>query len=201
MGPGMLGKPDWIMVGMKIDRGKYRLYASRTLPRAEFEAQWTTADGATWGLTASLTQMLIIDRDSYGECLAYLMTVWGNQVSGERGLPPGQPDSNGWRYMGSDADGATHMYARPLEPPPHVHPESTPSGQHAVYRDDAGRMLTPEEAADICPACGLRMGGKPDGHRCLDWRDAHPLARDYPKPLTGAEQQRWREARDGLCPA
>lgn len=183
MGPGMLDKPEWIMVGTRIDRGKYRLYASRNLPRAEFEAQWTNADGATWGLAASLTQMLIIDRDSYGECLAYLMTVWGNQVSEERGLPAGngkppghdQLSSDGWRHIGSDASGAAHMYARPLEAPRHVHPDPTPSGQHEVYRDNAGRMITPDEAADICPDCGLRMGGQPDGHRCLGRREAHPL--------------------------
>lgn len=73
-GPGSF-TPEWVMVGRRIDGGRYRLQASRELPGAEFglkEANWASE----WTLNAVMKQMITVDGESYGDCLAQLMIIW-----------------------------------------------------------------------------------------------------------------------------
>lgn len=137
---GELPAPEWVMVGAKVEAG-VRLYASRTLPRAAFAVEQggrlSAAQG--WHLDAVLEQMIIITKPTWGECMSELLRIWGDSEQGQ---------IEGWTAGGT--------YHRPLEAPPGVQITGTPSGQHQVYRDQAGRMLTPAEARDVHDVCGLR---------------------------------------------
>lgn len=73
----LLPRPDWIMVGVPVDRG-VRLYASKELPRAEFEVAMDRWQATGFKLTAELRGMLVIDGATYGECILRLEEIWRN---------------------------------------------------------------------------------------------------------------------------
>lgn len=137
---GELPDPEWVMVGAKVDAG-VRLFASKTLPRAAFEIEQggRLAAAQGWHLDAILENMIIITKPTWGECMSELLRIWGDSTAGQ---------IEGWTSGGT--------YHRPLEAPPGVQIQGTPSGQHQVYTDQAGRMLTPDEAREIHDVCGLR---------------------------------------------
>lgn len=84
-----LPRPEWVMVGVPRPDGSKRLYATREIRRATFETIVAGAE-AGWELRAEhMTNMLIIDRDSYGQCLEHLMRIWANAEAEARGLPAG----------------------------------------------------------------------------------------------------------------
>lgn len=77
--PGAI-RPEWVMVGIEIDGGRKRVYASRHIgDKAAFSLPDSRSGGTgNWHLDTDMPQMLIIDRDTYGECLDELMLIWAN---------------------------------------------------------------------------------------------------------------------------
>lgn len=78
---------EWMMVGRDVPAGK-RLYASRNLTGTDFRlAVDQHMDGQGWLVSSVLANMLIIDRPTYGECLAAMARIWANwdsaQAAGE----------------------------------------------------------------------------------------------------------------------
>jgi hypothetical protein len=90
MGAGSF-RPEAIMVFVRRPAGsaggEYRLYATRTLPRAEFTAAIENY-AAGWNLDARMTGVLIRDGDSYGECLSWVFTRWENEDRDKPALEP-----------------------------------------------------------------------------------------------------------------
>jgi hypothetical protein len=77
---GQLSKPDWVMVGVPVDNGRKRLYASRSLHNADWFISHPLRMGpAIWHLNADLDQLLIITEDSYEACIARLTQIWAAQ--------------------------------------------------------------------------------------------------------------------------
>lgn len=89
-----LPKPEWLMLGVPNPRG-VRLYASKDLPRAEFDQ--AIADYETvWQLGAQMRDMLVIDKPTYPEAIARLFEIWNARErdeleQGRRELPPARP--------------------------------------------------------------------------------------------------------------
>lgn len=92
--PGSI-RPEWVMVGIEIDGGRKRVYASRDVgDKAAFRIDDTRIGPAVWKLSTDMPQMLVISRDTYGECLDELMGIWANwarnarpAISGKKALP------------------------------------------------------------------------------------------------------------------
>lgn len=81
--------PEAVLVFVPAGRRK-RLYASMNIaPGARFW-QEEVSRRVEWQFIGCLRQMLIITRDTYGECLDELMTIWANRIS-QPELPPGKP--------------------------------------------------------------------------------------------------------------
>lgn len=91
MMPGELPAPEWVMCGVPLPDGRKRLYASKSLGKASITHKPDTGQGpASWSLgVRDMVNLVIIDRPTYGECLAHLMMMWENELA-ERALPAGR---------------------------------------------------------------------------------------------------------------
>jgi hypothetical protein len=81
--PGELwAAPDFMMLGVTKPDGHKRLYASKVVRHGKFEAGMDPqSNDATLSLSATITNLAVIDRPSYGECLEHLMRMWGSEMS------------------------------------------------------------------------------------------------------------------------
>lgn len=79
------GKVEWLMAGMDRSPAGKRLYASRDLSETDFRlAVDQHQNGQGWRVSSVLSHMLIIDRPTYGECLAEMARIWANWDAGGR---------------------------------------------------------------------------------------------------------------------
>jgi hypothetical protein len=71
--------------------GDYRLYATRSLSRAQFRAEVENYE-AGWNLTGRMINVLIRDGHSYGECLGWVFQRWEREDAEKRTvLDAGKP--------------------------------------------------------------------------------------------------------------
>jgi hypothetical protein len=74
--------PEAILVFVKRPAGspggEFRLYATRTLSRAQFRAEVEDYE-AGWNLSSRMINVLIRDGGSYGECLSWVFRRWENE--------------------------------------------------------------------------------------------------------------------------
>lgn len=75
--PGRLDAPQFVIVGAEVDAG-IRLYASRSLPDAEFGID-EIQHRPEHVLTTVMRDMLVITRPTYPEALAELQRLWANR--------------------------------------------------------------------------------------------------------------------------
>jgi hypothetical protein len=82
--------PEFVLVGIPRPsmQGK-RLYASRNIEVTAF-AMTEIGTDPHWKIGAVLRQLLVIDKPSYGQCLARMAEIWANWDREERGPSPGQ---------------------------------------------------------------------------------------------------------------
>jgi len=75
------GKPEFVMTGIRRPGGGVRLYASRDLPRDIGWGQREPKGGygpVYWHLDTDLENVLIIDKDTWGEAFARAFEIWAN---------------------------------------------------------------------------------------------------------------------------
>jgi hypothetical protein len=82
--------PEFVLVGIPRPsmQGK-RLYASRNIEVTAF-AMTEMGTDPHWKIGAVLRQLLVIDKPSYGQCLARMAEIWANWDREERGPSAGQ---------------------------------------------------------------------------------------------------------------
>jgi hypothetical protein len=78
------GTPEFIMTGVTKPDGTKRLYASRNLDSPAWGQRETVEGTVRWHLRASLDQLLVIDRPTWGEAFTAAWTIWANQDRAHR---------------------------------------------------------------------------------------------------------------------
>lgn len=78
------GTPKFVMVGIDRPDGTVRLYASRDIPGAHWGMRdELTASGGigevAWHVDATMKNVLIIDKPTWGEAFARAFEIWANQ--------------------------------------------------------------------------------------------------------------------------
>jgi hypothetical protein len=174
MGAGSFS-PEAIMVFVRRPAGsaggEYRLYATRTLPRAEFTAAIENY-AAGWNLAARMTGVLIRDGDSYGECLSWVFTRWENEDRDKPALEPARVE------LGPGA-GIVAPAGTPLEQMlQHSHPYAevcTPAcPAYARVQEEKAAMRG--TSVNPTPPCG--SSEPPEGRElwfCQDCREFHEV--------------------------
>lgn len=84
--------PEWLMTGTRRANGGYRLYASKKV-RAKLGIDSPRTGDTVITLDARLSEVLIIDGTSYGDCLNRLFQIWQPEdlgqpeIEGKKALP------------------------------------------------------------------------------------------------------------------
>jgi hypothetical protein len=80
--PGVTSKDhEFVLTGMALPGGRKRVYASRKFPGG---ISWGQDGGRgtgplAWRIEASMAEVLIVDKDTYAQCMARVFEIWGNQ--------------------------------------------------------------------------------------------------------------------------
>jgi hypothetical protein len=155
--------PEAIMVFVKRPAGspggEFRLYATRTLSRAQFRAEVENYE-AGWNLAARMINVLIRDGGSYGECLSWVFQRWENEDRDK----PALSAPSGLR----EPETRIEIIADDRMPP----------GQMQILSAPAGTPLTEIRGTSVNPTLPCGKSVPPEGRElwfCQECREFHEV--------------------------